>query len=381
MYTITLPDSPFSLSYRLSTPADRTAVTIDPAFPTVLFVHPPWVDSFVFYPQYDDPALYSNYNLLSIDLPGHGSSHVHSPLQEPYTWKSAAETLYQAIGALQTGPVHVVGSGVGCLGAMHLAIAHPEVAESLTLVGPSLKTEPELVTVAFEEWLTMFADAAADKDVEALEFLNAHVFEFCTGMGADPALRDLREEYGQLVDARLLSGELERVAPIYISLLKTRNDVPSVEEMGKVTCPVLIVEATEEKLAPESDLYAQMVERVNETCFNSGKPPGAARHMLEGAPASRWITLTHPDPVNSLITEFLKTKSPASLPPSPNTPLTPCVARRPSTPRDVTGFTILPPPKLEPGRKTLGEMMDELERNGKAGVNVEVEVLVQVDEE
>lgn len=48
--------------------------------------------------------------------------------------------------------------------------------------------------------------------------------------------------------------------------------------------------------------------------------------------------------------------------------------------RDITGFTILPPPNLASGRKTLGEMMAELERKGQAGVNVEVEVSVHVNE-
>lgn len=84
--------------------------------------------------------------------------------------------------------------------------------------------------------------------------------------------------------------------------------------------------------------------------------------------------------MNLILAEFLRTKSPDSLPSSPNPFLTTYVARRPSTPRDITGYTILPPPKLAPGRKTLGEMMDELEREGQAGVNVEVEVSVHVDE-
>lgn len=84
--------------------------------------------------------------------------------------------------------------------------------------------------------------------------------------------------------------------------------------------------------------------------------------------------------MNIILANFLRTKSPASLPSSPNPLLTTYVVRRPSTPRDIAGFTILPPPKVAPGRKTLGEMMDDLERKGQAGVNIEVEVLVHVDE-
>lgn len=46
VFTVKIPNQPYSLAYRLSTPASKTAETIDPAYPTVLFFHPPWVDSF-----------------------------------------------------------------------------------------------------------------------------------------------------------------------------------------------------------------------------------------------------------------------------------------------------------------------------------------------
>lgn len=46
MFTVKIPNQPYSLAYRLSTPESKAAETIDPTYPTVLFCHPPWVDSF-----------------------------------------------------------------------------------------------------------------------------------------------------------------------------------------------------------------------------------------------------------------------------------------------------------------------------------------------
>ncbi|XAO23423.1 hypothetical protein I312_102201 [Cryptococcus bacillisporus CA1280] len=381
VFTVKIPNQPYSLAYRLSTPASKTAETIDPAYPTVLFCHPPWVDSFFFYPQFDYPELYQNYNLLAIDMPGHGSSHIDSPFTEEYSWQNAADDFYRALEVLATGPVHLVGSAVGGLTALRLALSHPEITESLTIVAPPLEDEPEFVEEAFDEWLKEIEKAVADRDIESLESLSNYVFDFCTGQVGDPALREMMDEYGYMVQVKMASGELESALPICSSLLRSKNMLPSMREMEGINCPVFIIESINNpQRASRTDLYTNVVDKLNEAAFRSGKPPNAAKRLLEGALIGRWITLTNPDPVNLILAEFLRTKSPDSLPSSPNPFLTTYVARRPSTPRDITGFTILPPPKLAPGRKTLGEMMDELERKGQAGVNVEVEVSVHVDE-
>lgn len=54
---------------------------------------------------------------------------------------------------MATGPVHLVGSAVGGLTALRLALSHPEITESLTIVAPPLEDEPEFVEEAFDEWL------------------------------------------------------------------------------------------------------------------------------------------------------------------------------------------------------------------------------------
>ena len=49
------------------------------------------------YPQFDDPELHQKYNLLAIDMPGHGSSHVDLPLAKEYSWQNAADDFFQAL--------------------------------------------------------------------------------------------------------------------------------------------------------------------------------------------------------------------------------------------------------------------------------------------
>lgn len=97
--------------------------------------------------------------------------------------------------------------------------------------------------------------------------------------------------------------------------------------------------------------------------------------------------------MNPLLSAFFTTPSM----PFPSSPLSPgtarSICRRPSTPRDITGFIIPPPPKLAAGTLTLGEVLDREARerekasggrevaNVQGGVRMTVEVLVVVDEE
>lgn len=179
-------------------------------------------------------------------MPGHGSSHIDSPFTEEYTWQNAADDFYSVLvsrglpvascetgtnvllewqEALATGPVHLVGSAVGGLTALRLALSHPEITESLTLVAPPLEDEPEFVEEAFDEWLKVSGiyslstkkmgltslqeteKAAADRDIESLESLSNYVFDFCTGQVGDPALREMMDEYGYMVQVKMASGE------------------------------------------------------------------------------------------------------------------------------------------------------------------------------
>lgn len=131
--------------------------------------------------------------------------------------------------ALVIGPVHLVGSAAGGLTALRLALSHPEITESLTLVAPPLEDEPEFVEEAFDEWLKVspfiqslrrkrvltslqeIEKTIADRDIESLESLNTYVFDFCSGQVGDPALREMTDEYGHMVQAKMASGEVSNL--------------------------------------------------------------------------------------------------------------------------------------------------------------------------
>ena len=48
------------------------------------------------HPQYDEPALYENYNLLCFDARGHGDTIVEPLVDGAYTWSDVADDVYLA---------------------------------------------------------------------------------------------------------------------------------------------------------------------------------------------------------------------------------------------------------------------------------------------
>jgi hypothetical protein len=54
------------------------------------------------YAQFDDPALNEHFNLVCLELRGHGRSK--SPaIEEPYVWEAAADDLYEGSFCLLVG--------------------------------------------------------------------------------------------------------------------------------------------------------------------------------------------------------------------------------------------------------------------------------------
>ncbi|KAK8865721.1 hypothetical protein IAR55_000867 [Kwoniella newhampshirensis] len=383
MHPIDLPDQPFNLVCRISTPSNRTdgPKRIDPAYPTILLCHPVWMDSFFFYPQFDDSLLYERYNLIAFDLPGHGFTYLKKPAEAKYTLESAVEAIYLGLIALDVKLIHVVGSGTGSAQAMRLASLHPGLIESMTLIMPSSPDEPTFVKTVFDEWMLSVRKAIFDDDVQSLYLLVENVFDFCTGREGDPAMREMKQEARRLVESKLSSGQLGMGLPIFENLLRARGTMFTMEEAQNIDFPVLIIQ--DQRAGNES--FERMIDIINDTRHRHGEPHGADRVILDGDLIPRWVTLTNPDVLNALISAFVQSKF-ASLPSLPTIPLTPSITRRPSTPREHSGCHIISPrPRLPPGRKSFRDMMDELEiqkrrQMEKGGVNVEVEIMISVDE-
>ncbi len=97
---------------------------------TIFFVHGLAFDGRMFEAQIDH--FKSRYRCIAMDLRGHGQSDL---TDSGYDMDGMAGDAAALIKHLDCGPCHFVGWSIGGFMGMRIAIAHPELLKSLTLIG------------------------------------------------------------------------------------------------------------------------------------------------------------------------------------------------------------------------------------------------------
>ena len=81
------------------------------------------------------PQLAREFNVILLDLPGHGEMSLHSDdLMDP---KSLSERVHQTLAMMGIEKYHLVGNSLGGWIALELAAAHPESVLSVTALAPA----------------------------------------------------------------------------------------------------------------------------------------------------------------------------------------------------------------------------------------------------
>jgi pimeloyl-ACP methyl ester carboxylesterase len=118
---------------------------LDPARPTVLFVHGAGMDHSV-WPLQARHFAYRGWNALALDLPGHGRSagELLASIAGMADWLDAL------IRALGVPAVHLVGHSMGALIGLELAARHHKGVARLALLGaaPRMPVHPALLAAA-----------------------------------------------------------------------------------------------------------------------------------------------------------------------------------------------------------------------------------------
>jgi pimeloyl-ACP methyl ester carboxylesterase len=209
--------------------AYTAAHELDPAKPTIVFVHGAGLDhsSFGLQSRYFG---YHGRNVLALDLPAHGRSA--GPAISSI--EGMADWTVKVLDASNTAKAAVVGHSMGSLVALECAARHPDRVERIALIATAY---PMKVTEAF-------LDAAKRNDHAA--------FDMATIWGHAPQAPLRRDPnpgmwmYGDTL------ARLERLAPdVLYNDLKACNDYAAgVESAAKVRCPALFVLGRRDVMTP-----------------------------------------------------------------------------------------------------------------------------------
>jgi len=209
--------------------AYTAAHELDAAKPTVVFLHGAGLDHSWFGLQ-SRYFGYHGYNVLALDLPGHGRSE-GAPLESV---EAMADWVVRLLDAAQVERAALVGHSMGALTAIECAARHPARVERIALLGVAY---PMKVSAAFLEAARRNDPAAFDMDT-----IWGHAPRVPLGGNPNPGMWMYGDTLARL--ARLRPGVLH-------AGLKACNDYATgLESAAKVGCPVLLVLGNRDLMTP-----------------------------------------------------------------------------------------------------------------------------------
>ncbi|KAJ7084516.1 Alpha/Beta hydrolase protein [Mycena belliarum] len=136
---IKTPTGTIVFNYVISTPSKASASSINPALPTILFLHPVYLGKIIYHQQFADRHL-RRFNLVGLDLRLHGQTQ--GKLGKGYGREVAAQDVGLFMAKLKIQKYHLFGMSMGgCIG-LQTAMLFPSCVLSVFVVSSLPLTEP-----------------------------------------------------------------------------------------------------------------------------------------------------------------------------------------------------------------------------------------------
>jgi pimeloyl-ACP methyl ester carboxylesterase len=206
----------------------------NPAQPTVVFIHGVLNDHSVWILQSRYLA-HHGYNVLAIDLPGHGKSGGEAPASV----QQAAASVIALLDALHIGRAALVGHSFGSLIALQATADAPSHVSHLVMVGTAypMKVSPALI------------DHSLNEPMKAIDMVN--VFSHSTLAPPPSALGPGTWLHGgsKALMRRVLASN-PRVNVFHRGFVSCDSYDQGEQAMAQVACPVLFVLGSRDQMTP-----------------------------------------------------------------------------------------------------------------------------------
>ncbi|KIO03144.1 hypothetical protein M404DRAFT_27427 [Pisolithus tinctorius Marx 270] len=265
--------------------------SFDPSKPTIIMLHPLFLDSTWLQRHFDDPRLSLQYNIIAFDQRTMGRSRCRpSELHDCYV---DAADLALAMQALFLPACHFLAFECIAVNAvLRLTALWPELVLSLTLCNVPPPTELKWVFNAYDELLQLWCYAA---DLDAFEHAASEVVTFMTGETSNTDLQDALIAYWEAwtpPTKRLRIVEL-------VNIMMNRTPLTQ-KELACIRCPVLIIQNEQSDVAP-----LKHAENLKKQLINAkGDIP---LFTIKGAKACMSIMPGSASLVNQAFSKFLAT--------------------------------------------------------------------------
>ncbi|KAH9482457.1 hypothetical protein JR316_0004557 [Psilocybe cubensis] len=267
----------------------------DPEKPTVVVLHPVFLDSTWLDTQLGDPRLHKNFNLIAFDMRSSGKS-ICRPNPAHDSWVDAAD-LAICFQRLHLPPSHILaleGTSVCC--ALRFAVLFPELCLSLALVNIPAPTELKWVYNNIDH---LVHAASFAEDLESFEHAATELIHFIFGQETDPDLVEELVQYWEInypPSRRLRATE---TANVYINRAPLSSDA-----LASITQPVVIIHGDKNEICPVK--YAERLQKELK-----GLEKQAVLYMVKGGSSMISIINGCASIVNNVFLKFLDQLPPA----------------------------------------------------------------------
>ncbi|KDQ64989.1 hypothetical protein JAAARDRAFT_245121 [Jaapia argillacea MUCL 33604] len=263
--------------------------SFNPERPTIIMLHPPFLDSTWLTNQFADPRIGLHYNVIAFDLRCSGKSW-SKPSGYHDCWVEAADIAF-AHQMLHLPPAHVFAVGnIAVPIALRFAILFPDLCLSLTLCSVPPQTELKFVFNIFDE---MFQSWCYAEDLESFEHAANEAVTFLAGPKCDP---DLQDELIAHWESHYPPFRRSRLVEL-VNLIMNRTSLSS-QEYKAIRQPVLIVQGSHSETHPVKHAQLLQSELVNAA-------GGAHLYIVQGAVGTLSIVPAFASIVNQTFAKFL----------------------------------------------------------------------------
>ncbi|KAF9779544.1 alpha/beta-hydrolase [Thelephora terrestris] len=264
-----------------------TVNSLRPDKPTIVMLHPLYLNSSWLWGQMDDPRLNGAFNIIAFDTRTSGKS-MSTPSGLYDTWVQAAD-LALCFQYLHLPPVHLVGIetvSVNC--AQRFAILFPEMVLSLTLINVPPPTEPKANVYMLDELIQLYSYA---EDLDTYEHAAKELSTFLAGPGCEgDLLDDLIGFWEQSHPPTRRSLTVQN-----LNLIKNRMPLPR-RMLEAINAPVLVIQSESSQIYPLENAQS-LVENL--------KSLGKDARLFVVKDSAGYLAVMNPSIVNQTLLKFL----------------------------------------------------------------------------
>lgn len=168
-----------------------------------------------------------DYQVITVDVRGHGSS---DKPPGPYSIKLFSDDTAELIASLNLSPVHVVGISMGGMIAFQLAVDHPNLLKSITIVNSG----PEMMARSLKEKLMIFQRSVIFRLLSMKK------------IGEVIAGRLFPKQDQEGLRMKMVNRWAQNDKRAYMDSFKALVGWSVMEHIGSINCPTLVIAADED---------------------------------------------------------------------------------------------------------------------------------------